>query len=784
MKKQFILLVLGVSVLTCASAQQFTQTVRGSVIDKISQRPIPGAIVTIENSNPLNGTTTDINGKFALRNVSVGRQSIKVTYIGYKDYILPNIVVNSGKEVVLTIQLEESIVVKREVVVRATQQKNKPINELALVSARTFSIEETQKFAAAVNDPARMATSFAGVVQVEDGNNGISIRGNSPNGMIWRLEGVDIPNPNHFSNVGTSGGGISILSVQLLSNSDFITGAFSSDYGNALSGVFDLKLRKGNNEKREFTLQAGFLGLDFAAEGPLKKDYEGSYLINYRYSTLSILNKLGINVGEGVTNFQDLSFNLFFPSKQYGSFGFFGFGGLSNQNSEAVKDSTVWLDEIYKQYTSVYVANTGAAVLNHTLQIRKRSFIKTSLVASGNLNKDVADKLNKNYELRRNTYSEAGQSKVALNSIFSTKINAHSSFKLGLIYSLLHYDLIKKKTLIDSVNTLKTWINTNGRTATLQFFGNWSYKIYQRWTTNVGLHYLQLMLNNSQSLEPRVSVKYDASSKSAFAAGYGLQSQIQPLGAYFTTDALTNQPINKNLLLSKAHHLVLSYDYSISVHTHIKTEGYYQDLFHIPISRDSGSTMSLLNVRDGFTTEKLTSDGKGRNYGVEITVERFLHKYFYYLLSISLFDSKYRAADGNWYNTRFNTNFASSFTGGKEWKLSEKHKNKVIGLNIKVIYTGGTRTTPVDLPGSIASGNEVNQTWNAFTKQNPSYFRLDTKISIKRNFAHSTSSLALDIQNTTNHKNVGGQYFDVNSGKIKFWYQSPLIPVLSYRLEF
>jgi len=125
---------------------------------------------------------------------------------------------------------------------------------MSAVSARAFTVEETQKYPAAINDPLRMATNFAGVASLDDGMNQIVIRGNSPTGLLWRMEGIDIPNPNHFAAKGSSGGGISILSSQLLSNSDFITGAFAADYGNALSGVFDLNLRKGNNEKRETTL--------------------------------------------------------------------------------------------------------------------------------------------------------------------------------------------------------------------------------------------------------------------------------------------------------------------------------------------------------------------------------------------------------------------------------------------------------------------------------------------------------------------------------------------------
>jgi len=230
---------------------QFSQQFRGTVTDQVLQQPLAGATVTI---NPLGRSViTDISGVFRFNNIPVGTYRINVSFTGFKEGVAENITVNSGKETVINVSLETMIHTESAVIVKAGSKKNKPLNDMSAVSARAFTVEETQKYAAAVNDPLRMATGFAGVFAADDGNNSVVIRGNSPTGLLWRMEGMDIPNPNHFSTPGNSGGGISILSSQLLSNSDFITAAFAAEYGNALSGVFDLKLRKGNNEKREYT---------------------------------------------------------------------------------------------------------------------------------------------------------------------------------------------------------------------------------------------------------------------------------------------------------------------------------------------------------------------------------------------------------------------------------------------------------------------------------------------------------------------------------------------------
>lgn len=762
-----------------------TQTVRGTVVDHISQSSIPGAVIQITGPDSTFRAVADESGKFSLPNIPVGSRTLEITAFDYKPVVMQNVTVNAGKELVLNILMEEDLKKINEVVITAKTDKNKPLNDLSTVSTRTFSVEETQKFAAAVNDPARMATSFAGVVTAGDGNNHISIRGNSPNGLLWRMEGVEIPNPNHFSNVGTAGGGISILSAQLLSNSDFSTGAFAAEYGNALSGVFDLRLRKGNNEKREYTMQLGVMGLDVATEGPFKKGYEGSYLINYRYSTLNVLGKIGIPIGDANTNFQDLSFHLYLPTKRLGKFTVFGFGGLSYQTTTAEKDSVLWQQDDFLRLNTNFYSNTGAVGVTNTKLFRNRSYLKTALVFSGTGNGYEQDRLQNDYgSLIREYEQRFLQNKLTLSSTYTQKINARNNIRTGFILNHLGYRL--KQSDIGDSTVLSEQINEKGETETMQVFFQWNSHLTEKLTANIGLHYFQLFLNNSNSIEPRASMRYDLHPKHHFTLGYGLHSQLQPLGVYFVErpeNGETTLP-NRDLKLSKAHHAVFGYDFVLNDHEHIKTEVYYQHLFHVPISEDAGSTYSILNSQNGFPSESLNNSGLGKNYGVELTYERFLFKNLYYLLSASLYESKYKAPDGNWYDTRFNTNYATSLTIGKEWNLNKKGKNRTIGFNIKSIYVGGFRYTPIDLNASIAAGETKLVTSQTFGKRMPDYYRLDIRLSLKRNYKKLTSTVALDIQNTTNRKNVGGYYFDDKTGEVKYWHQTPLLPVLSYRLEF
>ena len=764
------------------SAQTLTQTIRGTVVDKISQITLPGASVVLVNSNPLIGTTTDPGGNFKLAQIAVGTHTLRISFIGYKEIIIPNIVVNSGKEVVLTIPVEEDVTQLSEIVVRPDVEKNQPINEMATVSTRTFSVEETRKFAAAVNDPARAAVSFAGVVSADDGNNSISIRGNSPVGLLWRMEGVDIPNPNHFADVGSSGGGISILSSQLLANSDFSTGAFPAEYGNALAGVFDLNLRKGNNEKREYTIQAGFLGLDVAAEGPFAKNYRGSYLINYRYSTLSVLSQMGVKIGDAVTNFQDLSYNIFLPTNKFGNFSLFGFGGLSDQNQNAKKDSTQW-EEDYQRYSFNYFSNTGAAGFKHAITISPNTFLQSSLVLSGNNHGFQNTRLDNDYNSQFNYKENYTTQKITVSSVLNHKFNAKNSIRSGMYLNRYTYKLLNRHVNPET-NQVEESLNSAQYASTEQLFSQWNYRPTNRLTVNTGVHFLYLNDNNTYSVEPRVSMKYNLNNQQSLNLGYGLHSQMQPVGVYEAQieqpDESYTQP-NKNLGFNRAHHFVLGYDRSLTKYLRVKAETYYQQLFNIAVENDPTSPVSSLVVEEGFVTLPMVNKGTGHNYGLELTVEQFLHNNLYFLFSGSLYNSEYKALDGVWRNTRFNGKHALSFTAGKEYSW---RKNRVFGLNLRTIYTGGFWSTPIDVEKSQEVGETRYVESLAFTEQLPDYFRMDFRVSLKRNRANSTTTLSLDLQNATNRKNLGGQYYEPLSGEIKKWYMVPLLPILSYRIEF
>lgn len=434
MKKKLISIIAILALSSQIFANNYTQTVRGQVVDRDTKTPLFGVNILIVGTNPPQGASTDMDGYFKIENVSVGRITLRVTCLGYEPCVIPNIIVGTGKEAMVNVEMQESLINLGEVEIKSDVEKGVVNNEMSLISSRQVTVEETQRFAGSLDDPSRMVSAFAGVTSDPMGNNDIIVRGNSPKGILWRMEGVEIPNPNHFSNESTTGGPINALSSNMLANSDFLTGAFAPEYGDVISGVFDVRMRTGNNEKREYTLGIGALGIDVATEGPFKKGYGGSYLFNYRYSSLSLLDKAGLVDFGGVPRYQDLAFKVNLPTSKLGSFSLFGLGGLSGINDELENEEGIILEKFD------YSSHMGTVGLNHFFLISDKSYIKTTLSVSANGSKE---KGYQSIDGEMKFTSEGKWNKTAYRAAttFNHKFTSKHSLMTGLKYTLFNYDM-------------------------------------------------------------------------------------------------------------------------------------------------------------------------------------------------------------------------------------------------------------------------------------------------------------------------------------------------------
>jgi len=770
-------------------AQNNRQKIRGVVTDKLSQVTLPGATVQIAGKTGNKGSVTDGKGNYLLADVPPGRYELKISYVGYREVVVPGVVVNSGKETILDVALEEDVKSLKEVVITANS-KDKTINSLTTISARTFSMEEVNRFAGGRSDPARLAANFAGVSATDDSRNDIVIRGNSPVGVLWRIDGMDVTNPNHFASIGTTGGAVSALNTNMLKNSDFFTSAWPAEYGNALSGVFDIGFRNGNTLRSETSVQLGLItGLEAMTEGPISKSNGSSYLVGYRYSLAGIAQAMGINIGTTATpTYQDLSFKVNSGETKLGRFSLFGILASSTIAIEGGKSSS---GTLYGNGNKTdFSSQIGIVGLKHFLQINSRSFLSTTI----GLNYSKTTQLNYAYDSTGNSYSKEDNkvSKTGTEFItsYNLKVNPRLFIKVGVQAELMKLYLYDRSRRDLRDNWTQTW-DYNSYTTLAQAYAHVKYSISDKLTMNAGIHAQRFFLNNSLSVEPRFGLKYEVDRKNAISFGYGLYSQLQPLNVYFLQTRYPDGTIlynNKKLDFTKSHHFVLGYDVQPFSDWRLKVEAYYQYLFNVPVNTFS-SSYSMLNTGSGFKTDledSLTNNGTGRNYGIELTVEKFFSRGYYGLFTSSLYQSKYTASDGKERNTAFNGRYVFNILAGKEWKVGHEKRN-AITTDLKITNAGGRYYTPLNLEASRAARREVLQGDDyAYTSTYPNYLRMDIKVGFTLNSRTKklSQSVSLDLQNMTNNKNVFSTSFDDRSGSINTTYQLGFFPNFIYKIQF
>jgi hypothetical protein len=772
-------------------AQPQTQSITGYIYDEASRAPLEGVIVKILNLTPERGAATDANGRFRIDSVPIGRRTLKVSYISYEDKLVNDIVVTAGKEVNLDLPMQEAVHKLNEVTVSydRSKDKNRTINDMALISARSFNVDETKRYAGALGDPSRMAANFAGIVAGNDSRNDIVVRGNSPTGMLWQIEGLNAPNPNHFGTVTSTGGPVSMLNNNNIAKSDFLTGAFPAQYGNALAGAFDIKLRNGNRDKAEYVAQIGFNGFEGGAEGPIGKNGKTSYLVNYRYSTLGVFKALGLNLGTGtaVPIYQDVNYKFQTELSKKSKLTVFGIAGNSRADFLG-KDVDTTKPDLYggnpfsDQRSKFTTTITGAS---YEYQLSEKSSTKL-IVGYSTTNQhytndsiSMADNSTHPSEL-----ADLLTSKLSVQWLYMHKFNAKNNLQAGLTYENIGYDMGYKRMYPGQPDRVYT--DASGNMGLEQGFVQWKHRFSNDLSFSGGMHFQYLGLNGSFAAEPRAGLRYSINTRNAVSLGYGLHSQAQNVYNYFvqTPTATGTVLTNKDMGFTQSQHMVASYDFNISPNMRIKAEGYYQLLSNVPVET-ALSSYSVLNSGADFALDNrdsLVNKGTGTNYGAELTVEHFLSKGFYFLITGSLVNAKYKGSDGVERNTAFNTGHVANVLAGKEFKVGKN--GSVLALNFKVSTIGGRYLTPLDLVASQYAGVAVYRTSEAFSVKQPDYFRTDFKIAYRREFKRSTMEISLDLQNVTNQRNVFNQTYDRRTNKVVNNYQQGFFPVPLFRYTF
>ena len=778
--KTFLTLSLFLLLPFIVYGQDFTQTLKGKIFDQNTHEPLLGATIIVQHTDPIIGTTTDETGNFKLNNLPLGRITLQISYIGYESRVIPEVMITSAKEVVLSIALKEAATELEGVEVVAGIRKEKALNAMATVSARTFSVEETQRYAGGLSDPARLASAFAGVSTGNLQDNSIVVRGNAPQGVQWRLEGVKIPSPQHFSGGNVIGGGlVTLFSNQVIGNSDFLTGAFPAEYGNALAAVFDVKMRTGNTSCYEHTAQAGVLGLDFASEGPLSRAKGSSYLFNYRYSTLGLLNDLKINKTGQRIKYQDLSFKLNFPTEKAGTFSLWGIGGIDNTHKDALKAPTDWktdIDRVNNNWNT-YVGTVG---LRHQITAGERSFVESHLAFSGTDDRISTDYLSDDASVfTPDSRLKKQNGTLTLATSLTHKLSSLVTLKVGISSKQLFYKYNLSAAQDYVPSTYARIVNSAGNTHLTEGYAQLKYQLSPALLANVGLRTHYFGLNKELSLESRVGLAWKLSDKHSLSFGYGKHSQPEDLNVYMIE--VGGVAVNKDLKLSDAHHFVLGYDWMLTDKLRFKAEAYYQYLWNIP--GEEGTSYSLINLRRALYLNKaLVNNTKGRNYGIDLTLERFLGDNYYYLITGSIFKSEYKAGDNVWRNTRYNKGFVLNALFGKEFYFA--NNRKVLDVNARVSVTGGERYSPILESQSVTQKRVIYDESRAFSEQFRTLTYADLTVNYRINHRKSSSVFSFQMKNVLGAPIYIDHNYNYQTGAIELSKATLIIPNISYKIEF
>lgn len=782
-------------------AQEITQTLRGTVVDLETHVPLYAATAAVYADSLLFAATiTDSMGMFRMGHVPVGRYTVVVSYMGYRQVVIPDVILNSTREIVLPVEMEESPVEIEEISVSASGGKGTAMNKLAYVSARPFSAEESERYAGSRGDPARMASNFAGVQGNDDSNNDIVIRGNSPLGVLWRVEGVNIPNPNHFGVSGTTGGPVTILNNKVLSLSDFMTGAFPAEYGNSIAGVFDLRMRNGNNETHEFSGQLGFLGTELMAEGPISRSIGSSYLVAYRYSSMAIFQALGIPIGtDAIPKYQDLSFKLNFPTRNRGHISLFGIGGKSAidilASEQLVPDKkTIYGDAMDEHFRT----GMGVLGLNYTTPTGSNSLLRVTLSSSLEHQSNHLDKVyrhieNDSFKVDSIKYTFNGyhnnQRKHSLSVKWNSKINKRNSIRTGIITDLYLFDMVDS-IFNEPMARYVPRLDHQGPALLIQPYLQWKLQPSDKIAITAGLHgqFLHLEQHLSHSVEPRVGLRFQVNRKNTIGFGSGLHSQMVPTYIYFSMlpdgegDFIKS---NATLDFIKSYHNVISWDYSLSRQMRIRWEAYYQHLFQVPVEYHPSSYSVLDEGHDlnRFFPDTLVNLGTGNNLGMEFTLERYFSNSYFLMCTASVYDARRTGSDGKNYDAIFNGRYILNTLASKEFSWGSKQRS-TFTVGGKLTMAGGKRYTPINVAASDIAGEAVYEDAQRNTMQFSPYFRADIKLAYRVNALKASHEIGLDIINLTNRPNILKQtYIPGGEPPVSDVYQMGILPIFYYRIE-
>lgn len=758
-----------------------------TIIDNELKQPVPFASILFTNAEHQFSAITDDNGQATLK-VALGTYKVIVQHLSFQTYTREGVVIGEGFGN-LNIKLTPAASQLDDVVITARKDDQNVDNPFSTVSAHHVTVEQLETQPASFKDVARLVTNYAGVNGGGgDERNEIVVRGNSSRGVAWYIEELPVPSPNHFSSEGGSGGAVNMVSANNLASAELFTGAFPAIYNNALSGVFDLRTRAGSMTDHKYGFEVSVLGVDARAEGYFKKD-KSSYNLNYRYSTLSLIEKVGIDIKGLIAPFyHDLNYKLQFnvsPQTQVAVFGVNGFSSYDKEYHSEINGEEVLIKKKTESYS---MCMNGFSVTHHFNENLTYKSIHAYVATYYYVNDD---RLNDSLTAFYNAVDTKHSYQYIKSHDYLLYHKGRFTLQTGLVSNVYQYNLhLEDDTEPDlisntPIDTTALFVGSKNFTFDAQYYVSAKVNIGTKTLVTGGINTMYHALTNNWSSDPRLGVKYFINNKHTLAYAFGVHTHYEATSVYLVKLNDYVDPVyqpNDHLGPSHAFHHVLSYGYRPSDYTTIGVETYFQYLYQVPVGTGDESYFSTLTKTDGITRSKLANNGIGRNYGIEVSVEQFLPRRILISANGTVYDAKYRANDGQLHDSPYNGRFAFKLMSGKEFLFGENDKHKLT-VGGKLSLSGGSRYTPLDVDASAVYGKPVKDKNRLFSNQTPMNYRIDLGIHYQLTAAKYTMKLKLDIQNVTNRETIDNIDYDPVHGLV-YDKQGQILPVLFIQFGF
>lgn len=729
-------------------------SILGSLVDDGSNNSLSYSITVQLKGDTNYVVASDSLGFFIFKDIKLGTYTLDIDDDFFERYTT-SVLLESGNQLKMLIKLKERVHKLADVVIESPYY-----NPYKVTSNYNFSAGDFRKTSATLGDPGRIVQILPGVIPSSNGSNGISIRGNNPYNNNWYLDDIEIPNPNHFGGFGATSGFLGIFNESNLSGFDFYTGGYPAMYANSNAGIFDLRMKKGNKLKRESFAKVNFLGISAGTEGYFKKGKQATYLLTGRIFDTRVVNLTKMLEGKDliIPRFQDYSYKINLPINKKLDLSFFGFGASNNlQSIYSVYNETTNNQVLCNNFSTTYSINTNSQ-LKAIVQLSNTRFDYSYLVrkTSG------YEKTQKEDIIRSNIY-------------FQHKFNAKLRIRIGYQGAFTGYKY--KRTSLPLSNFDRDSARDNYDIGYLNL--NW--RLTSKSLLTLGINNLYTKLLKRYSLEPKASITTQVSNGYKLSFSTGIYSKV-PIAYGF--ENIKNTP-----KLMKTGQFIVSNEFQLDSGFTFKVEAYYQyywNVYYINSIVNGVKNETVLNnpILEYSPNPINSNTTTGRNFGIEVFMNKSFKRNYHLVFSGSLFDSRFKNSEGKLLNTIFNNRFNFVASLDKEYLRKKSYGIKVVNISCKTLYYGGYYAIPISLTTSQIYQDTYYDIRGIYSDKLPNNFRIDLGIQISYSRKRVKHELRFDIQNVSNHKNVVKRYYDPITDQVKATYQFPILPIIGYGIYF